>query len=578
MIRTILNWWHDLRLDVKLYLLLMSSILVILLLVQFWIQNEFEQQITKGLEKRADAIADGTINGLNMLMLYEIISEPGSRRILIKKMSETTGIKELRIIRAEQVNKQFGPGLLEEQLQDDMDKLVLSTGKEHHEIIIDKDGQKSLRVVRPFIASTSFRGTNCLICHHVPDNSVNGAASIIIDMTDEERFISEINKILWAGQAGVEIFIFITIALITRNIVFTPLEKMEKDIKKLFNGKNMDTSMLSRSHDVLHILSDEVNQLLLGLDGLDMQEELSLFNKMMEHINEGIIITDTNGIIITVNQTFTDITGYRKDECVGQSPAIIQSGKLTREFYRALWKSLTDTGQWQGEVWDKKKNGEIYPAWMSISSIHDENGTATYYIAIFNDISERKQNEERMSHQVRHDSLTGLPNRVAFYEYLSQALSDAFEMQQLFAVLFIDLDRFKSVNDILGHDVGDQLLQEVAGRLQNYSSENIIVARLGGDEFTMLVKNLRHITELMLLLGDMINSIRPVFTVNERRKLYVTLSIGVSLYPHDGSDMQTLLKNADISMYRAKQCGKEFGSSNYQFFNDLSDFIEKVNT
>lgn len=557
-----LSWWRNLKLETKLHLLLMTSILVILTTAQFWIQDKFHEQAKYEAEKRAHTIADGVINGLNMLMINGAISNPDNRRLFIGKMDDTAGIKELRIVRADQVKKQFGEGLPEEQPKDELDKLVLATGKEEFREITDKNGKKELRVVVPFIASSSFRGTNCLSCHHVEENSVNGVASIVIDMEEEGNFIDNLSILLWTGQLGIQVVLFITIALVMGSMVFRPLNRMEATVQRILRERNMGTSAYPTSHDTLDVLSMELNNLFASLTNLDTKGQMTLLNKMFEYTNEGIIITNINGIIEAVNQTFTDITGYTADESIGMNPRMLQSGKHDKEFYRELWKSLIENGQWQGEIWNKRKNGEIYPEWLSISSIKNEGGRITHYIAMFSDISIRKQHEEIISYQAYHDALTGLPNRVLFFEKLTAALSYAVSTKQMLAVLFIDLDRFKVINDTLGHEIGDRLLQDVASRLKGCIDENDTLARMGGDEFTVLLTKTSNIEEIILIVEKIINSLKPVFLSANGQELYITPSIGISIYPTDGKDAQTLLKNADTAMYRAK----EHGRNNYQLF------------
>lgn len=550
------------RLQTRLHLVLMFSILVVLTVAQLWLQDILRDQLRFAAEKRAVAVSDGVINGLNMLMINGVISKPENRQIFIQKMSSAEGIKELRIVRAEQVNKQFGPGLLEEMPKDDLDKKVLQSGKEEFRILTGDNGEKSIRVVVPFIASSSFRGTNCLACHHVEENSVNGVASIIIDLKKEDDFLNNLSIFLWAGQLGIQILLFFVIAVVMGNLVFRPLGRVEETVKQILVDPNVSKFVGSSSHNSFDILSFELNNLFGSLKGFDPKKQMSFISKIFEHTNEGIIITSVDGTIDAVNQTFTDITGYTIDDVVGQKPSILQSGRHSPAFYQRMWEALQDKGRWQGEIWNKKKSGEIYPEWLSISSIKDENGDVTHYIAMFTDITMEKEHEEMISYQAYHDSLTGLPNRVLFFDKLSVAIVEASLNKTMLAVLFMDLDRFKKINDTLGHNIGDRLLQEVAKRLVECVGNDGIVSRMGGDEFTILLTNIHHIEEVMDAADRITNALKPSFINTKGHELYVTPSIGISIYPDDGTEPQTLLKNADIAMYRAK----DHGRNNFQLF------------
>lgn len=556
------NWWNGLRLQTRLHLVLMFSILVVLTVAQLWLQDVLRDQFRSAAEKRAIAVSDGVINGLNMLMINGVISEPENRQLFIKKMSSAEGIKELRIVRAEQVTKQFGPGLPEEMLKDDLDKKVLQSGKEEFRILSGDNGEIAIRVVVPFIASSSFRGTNCLACHNVAENSVNGVASIIIDLKKEDDFLNNLSILLWAGQLGIQILLFFIIAVVMGSLVFRPLGRVEETVKQILVDPNVSKFVGSSSHNSLDILSFELNNLFGSLKGFDAKKQMSFISKIFEHTNEGIIITSVDGTIDAVNQTFTDITGYTMEDVVGKKPSILQSGRHSLAFYQRMWESLQDAGRWQGEIWNKKKGGEVYPEWLSISSIKDESGQVTHYIAMFTDITMEKEHEEMISYHAYHDSLTGLPNRVLFFDKLSVAIVEASLDRTMLAVLFMDLDRFKKINDTLGHNIGDRLLQEVAKRLVECIGSNGIVARMGGDEFTILLTNIHRIEEVMDAADRITNTLKPSFINTKGHELYVTPSIGISIYPDDGTDPQTLLKNADIAMYRAK----DHGRNNFQLF------------
>ena len=294
-----------------------------------------------------------------------------------------------------------------------------------------------------------------------------------------------------------------------------------------------------------------------------MERDLMLAAKVFDTSIEGISLTDTRGVIEMVNPAFTHITGYGAAEAIGNTPRLLKSKHHTPDFYREMWDSLKSSGQWSGEIWNRRKNGEAYPEWLNISAICDHQGTATHYVGIFHDISEIKKNQEAIQYQAHHDALTGLPNRSLFQDRLLMALNHAQRHDRKVAVLFLDLDNFKNVNDSLGHATGDLLLQEVAGRLSRTVREEDSIARLGGDEFTVILAEadtlaVEGVARIAARIIDEINM--PILL--QDHELFVGASIGISIYPDDGTEPDILTKCADMAMYRAK----EHGRNNFQFF------------
>lgn len=278
---------------------------------------------------------------------------------------------------------------------------------------------------------------------------------------------------------------------------------------------------------------------------------------------EAMMITDRKGTILLVNPAFTKLTGFSREEVVGRTPKILHSGRQDPAFYINMWASIHEKGHWQGEIWNRRKNGDVYLEYLTIHSIKDESGKTILYSAIFTDITERKSYEERIKHQAYHDMLTGLPNRFLFEDHFATQLAQAASCHQTFAVMFIDLDRFKLINDSLGHNVGDLLLKEVANRLKNILRTEDTISRLGGDEFNVLLPKVSNMQEVATVASQIIRSLTEPFTV-EGHECFIGASIGISIYPFDGEEVHTLIRNADIAMYRAK----ELGGSNYQFYTD----------
>ncbi len=287
--------------------------------------------------------------------------------------------------------------------------------------------------------------------------------------------------------------------------------------------------------------------------------ELSWHNRQLTEIfnctMEGIMITDKAGIIQTVNPAFSAITGYTKSEVVGHTPRLLRSNKESPERYEEMWRSLSTQGLWHGELWNKRKSGEVYPQWMTIGVLPSNDGEQDQYVALFIDISEQKKREACIEHQAYHDALTGLPNRRLFQDRLEQALVQAERNARSLAVLFIDLDRFKLINDSLGHNIGDQLLQAAAKRLSNLMRKEDTVARLGGDEFTVLLPHVEKRQDVEKTVRKIVSAFRQPFEIASE-SLHISLSMGVSLFPSDGETPERLMKNADSAMYRTKEMGR----------------------
>ncbi len=685
------KWWHSLGIQIKMHLLIQTCLLVIMLIAQKWILKHFEGQITQATESRAIEAADGVINGMNMLMLTGKIQDPANRMLFITKMGSSKGIESLRIIRAEQVKKQFGPGLPDEQAKDNIDRRVLETGKPYFGQIDLGQPTPAVRVVVPFIVSANFRGTNCLMCHHVKVGSVNGAASIVMDLSREKKQIDTVNAFLWFGQIALQATIFVVIGLLLRSFIApvktlqavmgamqadgdlsrrveieredeigaianafnsladglevsvrqvrdyaSELKTSEEKFRQLAENINQvfwmtdsdrkrllyvspasesiwgyspeslvsPDSMLEAVHpeDRLRILSvlpkmqqgsyDETYRIVkkdgavrwvrdrafpvrneqgqvIRIAGLaeditsqkEIEDQLRLSAQVFVSSLEAIMITDSRNNIIKVNKAFTNITGYAESEVAGRSPRILKSGRHKTSFYRMMWQTLLSTGNWQGEIWDRRKSGEIYPKWASIHLVRDDLGEITNYIALFSDITERKASFEQIKHLAHYDALTNLPNRSLLNERLDSAIASAKRQRKRLAVLFLDLDRFKNVNDSLGHFAGDLLLQAVANRLRQCTRGMDTVARLGGDEFVIVLNGIREANDAAHVAQKVLEVMAEPVLI-EGQEIVTTPSIGISLYPEDGESHAALIKNADAAMYHAKDLGR----GNFQFF------------
>ena len=290
------------------------------------------------------------------------------------------------------------------------------------------------------------------------------------------------------------------------------------------------------------------------------EEQLKLASHFFEGSSEGFVITDAHQRIIKVNRTFTQITGYSVEEMLGKSPAALSSGRHSRSFYRQMWQQINAVGQWQGEVWNRRKNGEVYPEWLSITRVPDAQGQTAYYLAIFSDTSQRKEQEARIRYLAYYDPLTGLANRSLLKDRAQHDLAQCKRHQTPLSLLFIDLDHFKQINDSLGHQVGDQLLKQVGERLGQQVREQDTVARMGGDEFVTVLPETND-EGAALVARNFLERLSQPYQVGPH-ELTVTPSIGIALYPNDGTDFDTLYRCADTAMYRAKQNGR----SSFSFF------------
>jgi diguanylate cyclase (GGDEF)-like protein/PAS domain S-box-containing protein len=285
------------------------------------------------------------------------------------------------------------------------------------------------------------------------------------------------------------------------------------------------------------------------------EEALQLAGLVYQSLSEAIIVTDADNNIIATNPAFTELTGYTFDEVCGKNPGLLSSGRHDREFYDAMWCSIMDNGTWQGEIWNCRKDGEVYVEWLTINTIYDPDGSVHRWVALFSDISEQKRAEEIIKQQANYDIVTGLPNRRMVHDRLEQHIKKSRREGLPLALLYIDLDRFKEVNDTLGHEMGDILLKESAQRMLNCVRESDTVGRLGGDEFTIILGELDDIESVERIVNDVLARLSSPFKLGDGIA-YISASIGIAFYPNDAQDAATLFRNADQAMYAAKRDGR----------------------
>lgn len=349
---------------------------------------------------------------------------------------------------------------------------------------------------------------------------------------------------------------------------YTELERFPEDCNEklietkllLYSGKRIDIELclLRTRFDgddaiVVFVLDNTARK--------NNERNAQLAALVYENSTEAIVVTDENGVIVGVNPAFVEITGYQLSEVIGRTMNLLASGRQSPAFYKKMWRQLKKTGRWRGDIWNRRKNGEEYAERLNISTCYNEDGTVFRRIGLFFDITQDKEREQQIWRQANHDHLTGLPNRQLFQGRLQKAMQDADERNKAFALIFLDLDLFKDVNDTLGHNVGDQLLKEASKRLLSCVRDTDTVARIGGDEFTVIVSDVPNQAVVERICEEILVKIAQPYQLGEN-VVTVSASIGVTMYPEDASDAGEILKNADMAMYAAKECGR----NQYCFF------------
>ncbi|MCX7174567.1 MAG: EAL domain-containing protein, partial [Proteobacteria bacterium] len=299
------------------------------------------------------------------------------------------------------------------------------------------------------------------------------------------------------------------------------------------------------------------------VEGLLVDQQLRLSATVFETCNQGIVITDVDARILSVNPAFTRITGYSIVDTAGQNPRMLKSGRHDEEFYRNMWHKLALSGHWEGEIWNRRKNGETYPEWLRISAVRDAHGCITQYLGMSSDIGESMRAQRRIEFLAHHDALTELPNRLSANQQLQLAIDSAEKSKAKVALLFLDMDHFKSINESEGHVFGDAVLKIVSTRIQSCVRESDTISRHGGDEFIVILSDLRDTDAIVRIAEMILRRTEEPITVDDH-ELSLTMSIGIALYPDNGKDFESLLSSADAAMYQAKEVGR----NTYQFFDN----------
>jgi diguanylate cyclase (GGDEF)-like protein/PAS domain S-box-containing protein len=296
---------------------------------------------------------------------------------------------------------------------------------------------------------------------------------------------------------------------------------------------------------------------------MNAQEQQEVYHSVVQETSEAVMITNTKNEIVYINASFTKLTGYTAQEVLGNTPKMLSSGNHSQQFYASMWSTILKDGHWRGELQNRKKSGAFYVQHASISKIDNENGITTHFVAVFHDITDQKEEEDQLRYRAQHDFLTGLPNRTLFIDRLEQVFSDTRRNKRRAAVLFLDLDRFKPINDTYGHAVGDQLLMAVASSIRRQLREEDTVSRIGGDEFTIILRNISQHDDAGLLASKILDQLSKPFHI-EDKALSIGVSIGIAICPDQANTMESLLKKADAAMYKVKQSGR----NHFQYFTD----------
>lgn len=294
------------------------------------------------------------------------------------------------------------------------------------------------------------------------------------------------------------------------------------------------------------------------------EDQLRQAAAVFDNTTEGVMITDPEGQIQRVNAAFCRLTGYSENEVVGQNSKVLQSGRHDQAFYAEMWRSISEKGWWQGEIWNRRKDGSTYPELLSVSSVKDEEGGVTHYVGVFADISQLKESEQKLAYLAHHDMLTGLPNRLMLQSRLAQSLALAKRNNTRLALLLLDLDRFKNVNDSFGHAAGDELLQQVSTLLRERVRQVDMVCRMGGDEFALLLEDIHHIEDAGVVANEIINLLAKSWSLSNGCDVVIGASVGISIFPSQSQDAEELLQHADAALYRAKGEGR----GRFHYFTD----------
>ncbi len=552
------------------FALAVSVAILVFIAVTLSVSLLYENILSRQAHATSESISQQTFNGM-----FQLMRQGWTREQLEAYLSGTreafAGTPfEVELFRGERVSELYGT------IDDPPRDAIVARAFESGEKQIRED-RREVRHVHPMLARNE-----CLICHA---NAAPGDVLGVIDVRQQlEPVTGELRQrhLVLLAAFGITILLMAAAAsLLAIRRINQAVDCFRGEVAEVnslddlgrmaihevnFGFGELDQAFSEVGHLVDRVRGIAVDKALLQDKVEELQRahnELKLAATVFDNSVDAITITDADNRILRVNDAFEEITGYRADEVVGENPHLLSSGMQGPDFYEQMWRAIVHDGFWQGEIWNRRKNGEIYPEWLTISTVKDSSGAITHHIAIFSDITERKASEERIRHLAQHDLLTDLPNRVLLNDRLEQTIALARRNRTAFALMFLDLDKFKQINDTLGHHVGDLLLQEVANRLRSCLRESDTVSRQGGDEFIILLPQSESRDQAERVAEKVRSSIVAPYDL-EGHRLEISVSIGVALYPEHGETIEVLMQAADGAMYAAKQAGRD----NYRFADE----------
>jgi len=565
-------WWNSLGIQLKLQIIIQLVLIAVLIPTQLWIDRHFKEEILLAAESRARVSADGVINGMNMLMINGMIKDPENRALYIRKMGASEGVKELRVIRAEQVQKQFGPGLPQEQPKDEMDRRVIASAKEEF-LRVDDSNAPELRVVVPFIVSTDFRGTNCLDCHEAAVGTANGAASITLDLRSDYASLNKISAFLWAGQAALQLVLFLLIGRFTHTIT-RPLETLQvtmgalqkeedlaryvgtmsplkvaggDEIAQLCATFNRMVKTLQQQMISLRV-SEELQQRYLTLE----REEQARLLALLAVMNVGVLFVSRENKILHVNRTFfqiwkvpaeTKLEGRDASDIPGYLSHLLTNDKADAQHLLELPETT--------DLYLADKRVVIQTCYV----VRDVEAQVVGHLWLYEDVTHARRTPEQLLHLAESDALTGIYNRYRFTEELRRSLLDAKRSNTKVALLTFWIDDMNHINDTFGYDSGDKVLIRVADTVSKQVRFNEMFCRLRGDEFGVLFRNAteRNVQSLIQRVEQALENLQFDFGGKTVR---VYASSGLALYPDHGNNEKDLIAYAEAAMHQARQVGK----------------------
>lgn len=566
------TWWYSQGIQIKLQIIIQLVLIAVLIPTQLWIEVHFKEEILLAAESRARVSADGVINGMNMLMINGIIRDPESRALFIKKMSASEGVKELRVIRSEQVQKQFGPGLPQEQPRDEMDRRVIASAKEEFLRVDDKNAPE-LRVVVPFIVSTNFRGTNCLDCHQAQVGSANGAASITLDLKGDYASLSKTSRLLWGGQTVLQLILFFLIGRFTHTIT-RPLENLQTTMSAL--QKEEDLARYVGTTPPLQVAGgDEIGQLSATFNRMvktlqqqmislriseDMQqryftlgrEEQARLMALLAVMNVGILFVSRENKILYANPTFfriwlippeTKLVGRDAADIPGYLSHVLANEKASAQHLLELPETT--------DLYLADKRVVIQTCYV----VRDVEAQVVGHLWLYEDVTHARRTAEQLLHLAECDALTDLYNRHRFTGELERSLVEAKRNGTKVALLSFGLDDLNHINDTFGDAAGDKVLVRVAEAVGKKVRRNEVFCRLREDEFAILIQNASE-KGVQVLAQRIEHTIEQLDFDFNGQKVSVTASLGLALFPDHGESEKEMITHADAAMSLAREASK----------------------